>query len=140
MKASRVSELATTFPRLSIDHLHANQGEAIHRCLAAGLLHCPQFTKEDSLACMCILDGIEAALRSQPSLPPSPLPQFQGQLQKPPSAVANGLAPETPLDIKMGLTLAEDVSHPLRWSVLHISRSYKFYESEPLSFHCTGVS
>lgn len=65
---------------------------------------------------MTILDGIETALRSQPGLPPSPFPQFPGQLPHLPSAVANGLAPETPLDIKMGLTSPQDVSHRLRWS------------------------
>eukprot|EP01043_Picozoa_sp_COSAG02_P041227 COSAG02_NODE_3401_length_6805_cov_70.980763_3_plen_246_part_00 len=37
------------------------QAEAVHRCLAAGLRECPQYTKEDSLHVMQILDQINAA-------------------------------------------------------------------------------
>ena len=43
-------------------HGFTYQAEAIHRCLAAGILQCPQFTAEDSLACMTVLDGIADAL------------------------------------------------------------------------------
>jgi hypothetical protein len=103
-------------------HGFVYQGEAIHRCLAAGLFECPQFTAAESLTCMTILDGIEAALRAQPALPPSPRPEFAGQILAPglpdvatTAAASRGLAPETPLDIKMGLTSEDDVSHPLRW-------------------------
>ena len=42
-----------------------------------------------------------------------------------PSALANGLAPETPLDIKMGLTAPEDVGHPLRWGFMTAGRICK---------------
>ena len=35
------------------------------------------------------------------------------------------MAPETPLDIKMGLTSAEDVSHPLRWGFMTAGRICK---------------
>ena len=63
--------------------------------------------------------------RAEPALPPSPLPQFAGQLPSLPSAASNGMAPETPLDIKMGLTSAEDVSHPLRWGFMTAGRICK---------------
>jgi hypothetical protein len=56
---------------------------------------------------MAILDGIEAALVAQPALPPSPLPRVAGQLPfaaSSRSAEALAMPPETPLDIKMGLT------------------------------------
>ena len=81
-------------------HGFTYQAEAIHRCLAAGLLQCPQFTAAESLTSMAILDGIEAALHSQPALPHSPRPQFAGQLpavhgSRTPAAVA-GVTPGTP--------------------------------------------
>jgi len=37
------------------------QAQAVHRCLAAGLLQCPQFTREESLQVMYILDQVQAA-------------------------------------------------------------------------------
>lgn len=37
------------------------QAEAVHRCLAAGLRECPQYTAEESLHVMRILDGINAS-------------------------------------------------------------------------------
>ena len=36
------------------------QAEAVHRCLAAGLHECPQYTEADSLHVMRILDGVSA--------------------------------------------------------------------------------
>jgi hypothetical protein len=36
------------------------QAQAVHRCAAAGLRECPQFTKADSLHMLAILDGITA--------------------------------------------------------------------------------
>jgi hypothetical protein len=33
------------------------QAEAVHRCLAVGLLECPQYTQEESLCVTKILDG-----------------------------------------------------------------------------------
>ena len=69
--------------------------------------------------------GIEASLRAQPGLPASPLAVFAGQLPVMPSALANGPAPETPLDIKMGLTSEADVSHPLRWGFMTAGRICK---------------
>ena len=35
------------------------QAEAVHRCLAAGLLECPQYTQEESLCVTKILDGAQ---------------------------------------------------------------------------------
>jgi len=40
-------------------HGFVYQAEAIHRCLAAGLRECPQFTKAESLRIMELLDEIE---------------------------------------------------------------------------------
>lgn len=37
------------------------QAQAVHRCLAAGLRQCPQFTKEESLHVLRVLDQINAA-------------------------------------------------------------------------------
>ena len=50
------------------------QAEAVHRCLAAGLLECPQYTKEESLCVTKILDGARCtcALHSQRSDRPLP--------------------------------------------------------------------
>lgn len=39
------------------------QAEAIHRCLAAGLKECPQFTRSDSLRIMELLDEIEKGIK-----------------------------------------------------------------------------
>ncbi len=39
------------------------QAEAVHRCLAAGLLVCPQYNKEDSLHAMDVLAAISGARR-----------------------------------------------------------------------------
>ena len=77
---------------------------------------------------MAILDGIEAALVAQPALPPSPRPQFAGQLPfsaNGRSAEALAMAPETPLDIKVGLTRPEDAAHPLRWGFMTAGRICK---------------
>jgi dihydrodiol dehydrogenase / D-xylose 1-dehydrogenase (NADP) len=41
-------------------HGFTHQAEAVHRCVAAGLKECPQFTKEESLHAMAILDSIHA--------------------------------------------------------------------------------
>jgi len=38
------------------------QAEAVHRCLAAGLHECPQFTKADSMRIMNLLDDIEKGI------------------------------------------------------------------------------
>lgn len=38
------------------------QAEAVHRCLAAGLKECPQFTKAESLRIMELLDEIEKGI------------------------------------------------------------------------------
>jgi len=38
------------------------QAEAVHRCLAAGLRECPQFTKQDSMRIMELLDQIERGI------------------------------------------------------------------------------
>lgn len=40
-------------------HGFVYQAEAVHRCLAAGLRECPQYTKKDSLRIMELLDKIE---------------------------------------------------------------------------------
>eukprot|EP00401_Gymnodinium_catenatum_P040996 CAMPEP_0117538334 /NCGR_PEP_ID=MMETSP0784-20121206/42426_1 /TAXON_ID=39447 /ORGANISM="" /LENGTH=417 /DNA_ID=CAMNT_0005334947 /DNA_START=1 /DNA_END=1254 /DNA_ORIENTATION=- len=44
----------------SNQHGFVYQAEAIHRCLAAGLRECPQYTREDSLHVMHILDFVAA--------------------------------------------------------------------------------
>ena len=88
----------------------------MHRCLAAGLLECPQYTKQESLCVTQILDGaccscaaqlsqatpsvrsfvadtvvlfdsgIQAALETQPAPIAAPKPVFAGQLPSVPSA------------------------------------------------------
>eukprot|EP01052_Picozoa_sp_SAG31_P025760 SAG31_NODE_2280_length_6025_cov_8.850321_5_plen_330_part_00 len=99
------------------------QAEAIHRCLAKGLMSCPQYTKEESLAVTRILDGIAADLEAQQSPTIAPTPRFAGQLPRPPSAaLSDGNAYSTPMDIKMGLTKAEDVAFPLRWGMMTAGR------------------
>jgi hypothetical protein len=42
------------------------QAEAVHRCLAAGLLECPQYTQEESLCVTKILDGAQSINAAQP--------------------------------------------------------------------------
>ena len=67
------------------------QAEAVHRCLAAGLLECPQYTKDESLCVTTILDGIQAALEAQPPPIAAPTPVFDGQLPSMPSAAMTQL-------------------------------------------------
>ena len=50
------------------------QAEAVHRCLAIGMLSCPQYTKEESLTVSRILDGIQANLEAQPAPIQAPTP------------------------------------------------------------------
>ena len=57
------------------------QAQAVHRCLAAGLLECPQYTKAESICVTGILDGIATALEAQPAFPPAPTPVFDGRKQ-----------------------------------------------------------
>lgn len=45
-------------------HGFVYQAEAIHRCLAAGLRECPQFTKADSLRIMELLDQIQKGIEN----------------------------------------------------------------------------
>lgn len=100
------------------------QAEAVHRCLASGVLECPQYTKAESLCVTRILDGIQSALEAQPPASPAPTPVFDGQLPRmPTAALPTGVTdPSTPMDIKMGLTVAEDVAHPLRWGFMTAGR------------------
>ena len=54
--------------------------------------------------------------------------QFAGQLPfsaNSRSAAALAMPPETPLDIKMGLTKPEDAAHPLRWGFMTAGRICK---------------
>ena len=57
------------------------QAQAVHRCLAAGLLECPQYTKAESICVTGILDGIATALEAQTAFPPAPTPVFDGRKQ-----------------------------------------------------------
>ena len=57
------------------------QAQAVHRCLAAGLLECPQYTKAESICVTGILDGIATALEAQAPFPPAPTPVFDGRKQ-----------------------------------------------------------
>lgn len=50
----------------SNQHGFVYQAEAIHRCLAAGLKECPQFTKEESLHIMFILESIKKQQAGEP--------------------------------------------------------------------------
>jgi dihydrodiol dehydrogenase / D-xylose 1-dehydrogenase (NADP) len=65
----------------------AYQVAAVHRCLAAGLRECPQFTAADSLRTLQLLDAIEAQCEAQH--PPAPLmPPITRAAPAPPTAAA----------------------------------------------------
>jgi len=49
-------------------HGFVYQALAVHRCLAAGLKGCPQYTKEDSMQVMSILDTIEEEMQKEQAI------------------------------------------------------------------------
>ena len=46
-------------------HGFTYQAQAVHRCMAAGLTGCPQFTKEESVHVCVIIDEINRQLKEQ---------------------------------------------------------------------------
>ena len=50
--------ISAAFPN---QHGFLYQAEAVHRCIANGLMQCPQFDMEDSLHCMKVLNAVQNA-------------------------------------------------------------------------------